>query len=357
MKKSLVPLFFVLLLSCSSDDFDSEKAASAQKDVPCTIKVEDKDTCVRISKKLCLEIGGTTPCPIVNNPSGDSSSSDDDVSSSSEDVVSSSSVDDVSSSSSRNSSRSSSSNAVVSSSSADVVSSSSEDVISSSSSVDAVSSSSADAVSSSSSAVNQSSSSAGASSSSSSESLPPAWSECNIPPTVGRNEPIANLKFISIVNNNGRCSGTITYRLNSASSNATNLNYSSSAIGTTSTLNITASVTCSSGITLSPKTCSKQVTVADYVKFSEVSTDVFLKSGKTIVDIGGVPANMFGCQARDNSTNPSPNPFDGKTSFILDGKTVSVTDDRWWVKTAITGNRMLFESNNANVGSYRCQIE
>ena len=64
---------------------------------------------------------------------------------------------------------------------------------------------------------------------------------------------------------------------------------------------------------------------------------------------------LFGCQARDASD--SPNPFEGKTSFILDGKTVSTTDNQWWAGTAITSNRMLFESNNANVGSYRCQID
>jgi len=175
---------------------------------------------------------------------------------------------------------------------------------------------------------------------------------------VGRNEPIANLKFVSIENNNGRC-GAITYRLNNTGQGqpVTNLNYSSSSIGTNQTLNITASTTCSGGITLSPKSCNKTVTVADYVKFLEANIDTVLKAGKTIVEVGGVPvtANIFGCQARDNSG--SPNPFERLTSFILNGITASVTDNSWWVKTAITSNRMLFESNNTGVGSYRCQIE
>ncbi|MCL1956007.1 MAG: hypothetical protein FWF63_01670 [Fibromonadales bacterium] len=381
MKKFFVPLFLALLLSCSNEGFKSDIASSAQKDVDCWVIIDNECKFRQISEILCNEIGvQREQCPEV------SSSSDEDISSSSRNAGSSSSRN-AGSSSSRNAGSSSSRNAVssssgdeVSSSSGDEVSSSSDDEVSSSSD-DAVSSSSGGAVSSSSggatssSSVVNSSSSVGAVSSSSSgaissssssvvsssssEPLPaPAWTDCNIPQYVGRNEPIANLKFISIENNNGRC-GTITYRLNSTGQGqpATTLNYNNNQIGTNQTLNITASATCSGGITLNQKSCSKQVTVADYAKFSEVSTDVILKSGKTVVDVGGVPADMFGCQARDNSTNPSPNPFEGKTSFILDGKTVSVTDNTWWVKTAITGNRMLFESNNANVGSYRCQIE
>ncbi|GBU25518.1 hypothetical protein R83H12_02168 [Fibrobacteria bacterium R8-3-H12] len=111
--------------------------------------------------------------------------------------------------------------------------------------------------------------------------------------------------------------------------------------------------------------------MADYVKFSEPNTDYYIKVGKTVVEVGGVPVtnNKFGCQARDNSNDPSPNPFRGMTSFILNGESVTgsmTVSDGWWIKTAITSNRMLFESNNtegtfdganATLGSYRCQIE
>jgi len=366
MKKFLIPLFLALLISCSSEGFKSEIAASAQKDVWCSIIVEDK--CIRrqISEVLCKEIG-VPPC---DNVAEVSSSSEEEISSSSHNTGSSSSRN-LGVSSSRNASSSaggtlsSSSGGAGSSSSGDALSSSSGDALSSSGG--AVSSSSGGAVSSSSGGVVSSSSGTGSSSggavssssssmisSSSSESPPPAWSECNIPQYVGRNEQIANLKFTSIENNNGRC-GAITYRLNSTGQGqpVATLNYNENQIGTNQTLNITASTTCS-GTTIT-KTCNKQVTVADYIKFSEANTDVILKPRRTVVDVGGVSADVFGCQARDNSE--SPNPFQGKTSFILDGKTASVTDNEWWVKTAITGNRMLFESNNANVGSYRCQIE
>jgi len=349
MKKFFVPLFLVSLLSCSSEGFKSEIAADAQKSDYCMVDGKSSN----ISKNLCEEIGG-----IKGSPNNVSSSSGDA-------AVSSSSGDDVSSSS-RNTISSSSRNAVSSSSGGTAVSSSSGGVAVSSSSGDVVSSSSSGAAVSSSSIVNPSSSSGGAvssssidSPSSSSEPLPePAWSECSIPQYVGRNEPIANLKFVSIENNNGRC-GAITYRLNNTGQGqpVTNLNYSSSSIGTNQTLNITATTTCSGGITLSPKSCSRVVTVADYVKFLEANKDTVLKAGKTIVEVGGVPvnANVFGCQALDNSG--SPNPFERLTSFILNGITASVTDNPWWVKTAITSNRMLFESNNAGVGSYKCQIE
>jgi len=375
MKKSLVPLFFLLLLGCSSDDFKSEIAASAQKDVDCWVIHEDDNRChlKRISQNLCVEIGGIPKeeCPedVISSSSEDvssSSSAGNLVGSSSSSLVGSSSSDLVISSSSNlvgSSSSSlvgsSSSNLVGSSSSSDV--SSSSVVAGSSSSVVAGSSSSISSSGSSSSRVSSSSvgssssvaSSSSAVSSSSSASQPaPTWTGCNIPSYVGRNEPIANLKFISIENNNGRC-GAITYKLNGTGSNVTTLNYASNQIGTNQTLNITASTTCSGGITLNSKPCSESVTVADYVKFSDTD-DTYLKAGKTIVDVG-VSATLFGCQARDNTE--SPNPFEGKTSFILDGKTVSVTDNTWWVKTEITGNRMLFESNNENVGSYRCQIE
>jgi len=327
MKKFFVPLF--LLLSCSNEEIKPNENAASEQEKRKFCYIEKDDEYINdISESLCNEIGGKglNYKPYSSN-SGDAGSSSSRITSSS--------------------SHGSSSSRITSSSSVGAGSSDSEDD-DSSSSVGTGSSSSV---------VNLSSSSVSSSStvsSSSSESISnPAWSECNIPQYVGRNEPIANLKFISIENNNGRC-GAITYRLGSSSSNATNLNYSSNAIGTSQTLNITASTTCSGGITLSSKPCSKSVTVADYVKFSDTD-DTYLKAGKTIVDVSGVSATLFGCQARDNTE--SPNPFEGKTSFILDGTTVSVTDNPWWVKTEISGNRMLFESNNANVGSYRCQIE
>jgi len=356
MKKFFVPLFLLLLLSCSSEGFKSDIAASAQKNVNCCVRVDGKYIQKTISENLCTEVG----FPIEKCLDEVNSSSSDEVSSSSR--PSSSSQGSSSSRPGSSSSVGSSSSGADSSSSVDDDSSSSVGG-SSSSSVGAVSSSSVGAGSSSSGgAVSSSSggavssSSGGAVSSSSSESQePPKWSGCNIPPYVGRNEPIANLKFISIENNNGRC-GAITYRLGTSSTNVTALNYTTAQIGTPQNLSITASTTCN-GTTLTQQ-CSKSVTVADYAKFSEASKDVILKSGKTIVDVGGVSADMFGCQARDNSSpDPSPNPFEGKTSFILNGVTVSVTDNQWWVKTTITANRMLFESNNANVGSYRCQIE
>ncbi len=343
MKKFFVPLFFALLFSCSTEDFKSEIAASAQKDVDCWVIIENECKFRQISKSLCDEIG----IPKSECPAEVSSSSEEEISSSSRNAASSSS---------RNAG-SSSSRAGSSSSGGSVVSSSSDD--------EEVSSSSGGGAVSSSSVVNLSSSSGGGVSSSSvvvvssSSSEPPAeptWSECNIPQYVGRNEPIANLKFISIVNNNG-C--VITYKLGSSNSNATNLNYGSSAVGTNQTLNITASATCTGGITLSPnpKSCSKTVTVADYVKIIEMRESAILKSGRTVVDILEAPAaaTMFGCQARDPSG--SENTFQGKTSFILDGDTASVTDNEWWVKIPITNGRMLFESNNQGVGTYRCQIE
>ena len=357
MKKFFVPLFLILIFSCSNEGIKpDERAAKTQNDVHCYVE-HSGDYYEKISETLCEQIGGREGYKPVDV----SSSSDEESSSSSRGNRSSSSRTGGSSSDGEINSSSdgeiSSSSRIGGSSSGGVVSSSSG-VAGSSSSVGAGSSSSVGAGSSSSIGASSSSSSE-AVSSSSSEALPaPAWSECNIPQYVGRNEPIANLKFISIEHNNGRC-GTITYRLNSTGQGqpVTTLSYNNNQIGTNQTLNITASTTCSGGITLGQKSCSKSITVADYLKFIEAGADTVLKAGRTIVEVGGVPVskNEFGCQARDNSG--SPNPFEGKTSFILNGVTASVTDNPWWVKTAITSNRMLFESNNANVGSYRCQIE
>jgi len=348
MKKFLVPLFLLLLLSCSNEGFESKLAASSQKDSFCGgIRPDDPTYCPKISESLCKEIGGTlgkcTPVSSSSDVDDVSSSSDADDVSSSSDVVGVSSSSDVSgvgsSSSVVGGDVSSSSDIAGVSSSSDVADvSSSSDVGGSSSSVDVgdVSSSSID------------------SPSSSSVSQPaPTWTECNIPQYVGRNEPIASLKFISIENNNGRC--TMTYKLGSSSSNATTLNYSSSAIGTTQNLTITTSATCNGGITLQPQPCNKMVTVADYLK-TETGVNFILKPGKTIIEVVGLSGTMvFGCQARDNSG--SDQAFGGKTSFILNEVIVSVTDNDWWVKTQINTSRILFESNNENVGDYRCQID
>jgi len=335
MKKSFALLFLLLFLSCSNDGFESQIAASSQKGVWCYIK---EGSCKKISENLCLDIG-----VVVDNGNYEGcNGSNIDVSSSSDENVSSSSDNNVGSSSSKasSSSRASSSSANAVSSSSSVGGSSSSDDDSSSSSV----------VVSSSSIVSVSSSSTDSQSSSSSVPLPdPDWSVCTIPSHVGKNEPIANLKFVSIENNNGRC-GAITYKQNGTGSNITNLNYNTIGVGT---FNITAYTTC--GGTTIQKNCTGPVTVTNYIKFIESNADTVLTSGKTIVEVGGVSADMFGCQARDNSG--SPNPFEGKTSFILNEVTVSVTDNPWWVKTPITSNRMLFESNNQGVGSYRCQIE
>lgn len=176
MKKFFVPLFFFLLLSCSSEDFKSDIAASAQKDVDCYVIVEGQCRYQQISKNLCDEIGVLKEqCPEVSSSSSEdefgSSSSRTNRSSSSRASSSSfgsssagnSSSSSVVSGSSSSAGISSSSVAVISSSSVEVSSSSSV-AISSSSSVE-VSSSSGVEVGSSSSVVVVSSSSVGSSSS------------------------------------------------------------------------------------------------------------------------------------------------------------------------------------------------
>jgi len=330
MKKFLVPLFFFLFLSCS-EDIDLKYAASAQDRVS---YCEIENQCVKdISESVCTELGKEitfTECDELG--SSLSSSSDNGISSSSSSSATNSSSSYTSSSSSSSSKVNSSSSKTVSSSSNGLISSSSNNELSSSSIENTPSSSSE------------------------SSQEPLAWSECSIPPYVGKDEPIANLKFISIENNNDRCS--ITYTLNNSIANATDLNYSGSAVGTNQTLSITATAACN-GVTITPnsKTCSKTVTVADYVKFTRTGDpgEKILQSGKTIVDVDEESAHAFGCQARDSTGDP--NPFRGETSFILNAVTASVTEDEWWVKTPISDNRMLFESNNLEVGSYRCQIE
>ena len=169
--KFLLLILSLLLFACSNDGFESQVAASSQKNVFCRIA----DKCSKISKKLCDEIGDEVETCELEEPnysSEVSSSSSDEVSSSSDDEASSSSGDEVSSSS--DDEASSSSGDEVSSSSGDEVSSSSGDEVSSSSG-DEVSSSSGDEVSSSSGdEVSSSSSDEVSSSSLSSSSVPEA---------------------------------------------------------------------------------------------------------------------------------------------------------------------------------------
>jgi len=218
MKKFLVPLFLILLLSCSNEGFKSDIAASAQKNATCFFP---DGRCLEISESLCTDIGGT----LGKCTQSSSSSNVDDVSSSSGvDDVSSSSVASGVSSSSRGGRSSSSGGDAVSSSSADATtSSSSGDItVSSSSSVAGGVSSSAEGgdASSSSVVVSVSSSSGGTVSSSSSlvvsssSSAPPSLGACSAFPyyvTKTKKEYIKNL-----VPSNG-C-GNVTYSLTGSGS-------------------------------------------------------------------------------------------------------------------------------------------
>jgi len=308
MKKFLVPLFLLLLLSCSNDGFESKYAAPAQKDlILCLIKVEGQNKCVQISESICTEMGGTKEkC----NLEGDVSSSSDDVSSSSDVAGVSSSTDidvgggssssagvvDGSSSSAGVVDGSSSSTGVVggSSSSAGVSddSSSSGGVVGGSSSSTGVvggSSSSAgvsDDSSSSGGVVGGSSSSAGvgggssssvsavSSSSSvgvSSSSLaPPSLGECTplqFPDYVAKTQKESLKKLITSIGNANGC--TVSYTPSSASGfsiSGDEIDFSKySSSSRTLSLNITARITCS-GSQPQQKNCTKEVYVADDYK-------------------------------------------------------------------------------------------
>jgi len=125
MKKFFVPLFFFLLFGCT-EDFESEKAAYAQKNVLCMLK---DGHCKNISESVCDEVGE----PVTSfNKSG---CIQDEVSSSSNgpSISSSSKTGSSSSGNPANTSSSSSNPVIGSSSSVDGSSSSSVDIGSSSS--------------------------------------------------------------------------------------------------------------------------------------------------------------------------------------------------------------------------------
>jgi len=143
MKKFFVLLFF-WFLSCSNDGFESQIAADSAKEDFCRIIKDSDTTCyMKISTKLCKELGGEPKMcpPTVSSSSSDdiSSSSGNAVSSSSSKAGSSSSGNTVSSSSGKVSS--SSSGIGGSSSSDDEEGSSSSDDDDSSSSIGSLSSS------------------------------------------------------------------------------------------------------------------------------------------------------------------------------------------------------------------------
>jgi hypothetical protein len=269
MKKSLVPLFFFLLFSCSNEGFKSEIAASSQKKVWCQI-----NGCHKISESLCSEMGGVV-VDYDYNECESSSSSVDDVSSSSDVDVSSSSRIGVSSSSrgSSSSSRGSSSSVVDggSSSGGDASSSSGG---ASSSSEDDVSSSSIGDSSSSSSSMNSSSSVVASSSS----LVSPSLVGCSPFPyyvLTTKREYIKNL--VSIEGNTVGC-GDVTYSVSSTgggpgggniasiTSNGDSISFTNaSASSTVRNLTIRANAQCN-GTPLQYKDCPVQVVVvaADY---------------------------------------------------------------------------------------------
>jgi len=294
MKKSLVLLFFFLFLSCSNDSFDSQIAATAQKTVYC--QVEGKG-CIKISKSLCAEIGGTEKC---TTPSDGSSSSEEisDMSSSSGNAVSSSSVGN-------SSSISSSSNATVkSSSSAGTVSSSSTIVdVSSSSSNDSVSSSSSADI------------------SSSSSLTPPTLSDCSsFPYYVAKTKKEYIGDLVTLEGNTNGCE-KITYTLSGSSSisiTGDSISFTSaSSVPSSSSersLTIKASVSCGGTQPLT-KDCPIKVVVAD--KFAEMKScvsgeadKISIGSGSTIFEVScvnssGSPVTKIGCDNKQgNFTHP-----------------------------------------------------
>jgi len=295
MKKFLVPLFFLLLISCSSDGFDSQIAASSQKDVYCLVK----DKCVLISKSLCSEIGFENCKPISES----SSSGDDEISSSSVDV-------DVSSSSGEY--LVSSSSFVVSSSSGGGVggsSSSIDDVGSSSSVIVEVSSSSVLDVSSSSSEVVSSSSLA-----------PPTLSECSsFPYYVAKTKKEYIGDLVHVENDFDRCE-KVTYELTlpsnsiSITDDSDSISFAGVSSSSSRTLNIRASVKC--GTQTLTKNCQNiNVVVAD--KFAEMNScvngeadKISIGSGTTTVEIkcvnsSGGPVTKIGCDNKQgNFTHP-----------------------------------------------------
>jgi len=266
MKKFFVPLFLVLLFSCSSiEDFKpSEQAASEQKNNRCYVERNHKYY-DNISESLCVEMGGEPGkfCPVEVCGEGEISSSSRNTASSSSRGSSSSRVG---SSSSRIGSSSSNDDGDDSSSSGDDDSSSSIVAVSSSS-VGAGSSSSSSAVSSSS-IGNSSSSSVGNSSSS---SLGPPdidiTTACaSFPYYVAKTkkEPIKNLFLES---NTTGCEKISYSASGSASISGDSISFASYTVSTTAEQKpiITASVECGSK-TYSAKCPITVVVAADSLK-------------------------------------------------------------------------------------------
>jgi len=371
MKKFLVPLFFALLLSCSSKGFESDIAASAQKEVDCFDAAGEYE---KINQNLCEEIGGSTTRP----PSVEvSSSSYEELSSSSDEEFSSSSEEETGSSSSR--ARSSSSSRPNSSSSSIAVSgSSSSNSISSSSSIEA-SSSSDEEIGSSSSVETSSSSVVISISSSSSGDLGPAklsgCSTTSFPYYVARGatnqEDLTNL--ISLEGNPYGCS--VTYTLTSGSSYAnissgsSFITFTASASSTARSLTIQASLACEEGIpVITPLTRPCPITVVIAERFKKIETcpepnnpRTQIGTGTTTVEItclknDGNPAENFGCDCPGKDT-PTETSWNATNVFKING----VNAQQWggcWADAPIPAadaakaiKRVLIESNtNREVG-------
>lgn len=373
MKKSLILLFFLLLLGCTNS-IDAEKAFSSQKEVWCYIK---DGVCKKINESLCADIGDSVE---ADDERCNSSSSDEEISSSSEDGDDGSSSSIVINSSSSRAAGSSSSRAVSSSSagsgssSSRAVSSSSDEEISSSSEDEDGSSSSIGTLSSSSSTVGSSSSVSSSSSvavSSSSSLVAPSLGACSatFPSYVSKAKKEYLGDLISVVNDHERC-GNVVYTL-AGGGNPNNMpsisgdsinfaNYPSSSA--TRTLNITANVTCP-GFTIPAKTCSVSIeVVAD--KFAKIETcdnpRVPVGPGATVVEItclkeDGSPAKEFGCDKPSGSNDFGPN-----NVFTLNKVKAGPNTTNWqsgWASVAIPAaiaakesKRVLIEYNGGQMG-------
>jgi len=165
---------------------------------------------------------------------------------------------------------------------------------------------------------------------------PPEWSECSIPKYVLTNEPIADLKFISVINDEeDDCS--ITYLI--GGSPATTLDI---AAGTQS-LSITASPSCNN---LIDTTCTKNVTAVSEIIIFEIENDVDMSTGTTYIEVPD-NANVFGC------TGP-----EDQISFSIDGIPADDVHNAWWTQISLdiqnNGNRIKFETQEEGL---RCKAE
>jgi len=363
MKKFFVPLFLVLLFSCSNEGFKSDIAADSQKREYCKIGEYSKE----ISKTLCEEVGGETG---FRPPSEISSSSDEDVSSSSGGTISSSSRNNTNASSSSVGALSSSSRNTSSSSSHNTASSSSGDDVSSSSDDDDVSSSSGGALSSSSNGAISSSSSVGISSSSS--SLPsPSLGDCStsFPSYVAKAPQKESLSdLVPVENNYDRC--VVTYSVSSTGGGSNVASISGDEISFTTngsssgarTINIAARATCTGFSTPFTKTCPIQIEViAD--KFAKIETcdnpRIDVGPGSTVVEITCVkesgPASHFGCDKPAGSSDFGPS-----NVFTLNKVKAGPNTTSWqssWADIAIPAalaakenKRVLIEYNGGTMG-------